>query len=71
MPVVPVTNSMSGIGATIRIGREMLCLPYAEFLNLKLHKKYKKVVKHFKRFFALQKLFITVSALLQKSDTSI
>ena len=22
-----------GIGATIRIGREMLCLPYAEFLN--------------------------------------
>ena len=23
-----------GIGATIRIGREMLCLPYAGFFNL-------------------------------------
>ena len=26
-----------GIGATIYIGREMLCLPYAQFLKLSTH----------------------------------
>ena len=32
-PTVTVTVTVCGIGATIRIGREMLCLPYAGFLN--------------------------------------
>ena len=36
----------SGIGATIRIGREMLCLPYAGFFGMVLtqwHSEFQKV----------------------------
>ena len=40
-----------GIGATIRIGREMLCLPYAGFLKYILHTK-EKESKQYKRVYA-------------------
>ena len=32
-PTVTVTVTVCGIGATIRISREMLCLPYAGFFH--------------------------------------
>ena len=38
--LVILGSPFCGIGATIRIGREMLCLPYAGFLVLVLNKKY-------------------------------
>ena len=34
-----------GIGATIRIGREMLCLPYAGFFNVGLNSKIQAFLK--------------------------
>ena len=34
------------IGATIRIGREMLCLPYTGFLAQALKQKQKKIYIH-------------------------
>ena len=41
-----------GIGATIRIGRDMLCLPYAGFLDMQnpWGKKMEKVVSELKTF---------------------
>ena len=38
-----------GIGATIRIGREMLCLPYAGFSSLSLHIKKSKISQIIKK----------------------
>ena len=60
--ILPYWQDFFGIGATIRIGGEMFCLPYAGFLLEKYYLK-KKVLKKFLTYFEAQ--WVTIYKLLK------